>query len=191
MTVTKIGRAVPFGSAVQLSPARVRWKFSNSGKARSVTSSSSMELTQNVAAWLGWLSRVRFLLITLLLALVIVLRQDTASWTFHPLFPSLDHPVVHAGDPLHDPAALDAGGSLARRGSDGLRPGHGHGPGVRDRDAGELFHLALSAGHHRRQHLVLAQSHVHGRGAELHPAGRPGRADLLQRPAAHADCHAQ
>ena len=34
-----------------------------------------MELTQNVAAWLGWLSRVRFYLITLLLALVIVLNM--------------------------------------------------------------------------------------------------------------------
>ncbi len=34
-----------------------------------------MELTQNVAAWLAWLSRVRFFLITLLLALVIVLSM--------------------------------------------------------------------------------------------------------------------
>src|SRR6202040_2023503 len=36
-----------------------------------------MELTQNVAAWLGWLSRVRFFLITLLLALVIVLGKTS------------------------------------------------------------------------------------------------------------------
>jgi two-component system sensor histidine kinase PilS (NtrC family) len=34
-----------------------------------------MELTQNVAAWLGWLSRVRFFLITLLLSLVMVLNM--------------------------------------------------------------------------------------------------------------------
>jgi two-component system sensor histidine kinase PilS (NtrC family) len=34
-----------------------------------------MELTQNVAAWLGWLSRVRFYLITLLFALVMVLNM--------------------------------------------------------------------------------------------------------------------
>ena len=34
-----------------------------------------MELTQNVAAWLSWLSRVRFFLITLLLALVILLNM--------------------------------------------------------------------------------------------------------------------
>jgi len=36
-----------------------------------------MELTQNVAAWLGWLSRVRFFLITLLLALVLVLGKTS------------------------------------------------------------------------------------------------------------------
>src|SRR3984957_18523614 len=36
-----------------------------------------MELTQNVAAWLGWLSRVRFFLITLLLGLVIVLGKTS------------------------------------------------------------------------------------------------------------------
>ena len=36
-----------------------------------------MELTQNVAAWLSWLSRVRFFLITLLLALVIVLGKTS------------------------------------------------------------------------------------------------------------------
>ena len=36
-----------------------------------------MDLTQNVAAWLGWLSRVRFFLITLLLALVLVLGKTS------------------------------------------------------------------------------------------------------------------
>jgi two-component system sensor histidine kinase PilS (NtrC family) len=36
-----------------------------------------MDLTQNAGAWLGWLSRVRFLLITLLLALVVCLQQYT------------------------------------------------------------------------------------------------------------------
>ncbi len=36
-----------------------------------------MEMTQNVAAWLGWLSRVRFFLITLLLALVLVLGKTS------------------------------------------------------------------------------------------------------------------
>lgn len=36
-----------------------------------------MELTQNVGAWLGWLSRVRFFLITLLLALVLVLGKTS------------------------------------------------------------------------------------------------------------------
>ncbi|MGH9681829.1 MAG: two-component system sensor histidine kinase NtrB, partial [Candidatus Acidiferrales bacterium] len=34
-----------------------------------------MEMTQNVAAWLGWLSRVRFFLITLLLTIVLVLGK--------------------------------------------------------------------------------------------------------------------
>ena len=38
---------------------------------------SPMELTPNVAEWLGWLTRVRFLLITLLLAVVVVLQQYT------------------------------------------------------------------------------------------------------------------
>ena len=36
-----------------------------------------MESTQNVAAWLDWLSRVRFFLITLLLALVLVLGETS------------------------------------------------------------------------------------------------------------------
>jgi two-component system, NtrC family, sensor histidine kinase PilS len=36
-----------------------------------------MESTQNVAAWLHWLSRVRFFLITLLLALVLVLAKTS------------------------------------------------------------------------------------------------------------------
>jgi two-component system sensor histidine kinase PilS (NtrC family) len=36
-----------------------------------------MELTQNVAVWLAWLSRVRFFLITLLFALVIVLGKTS------------------------------------------------------------------------------------------------------------------
>jgi two-component system sensor histidine kinase PilS (NtrC family) len=36
-----------------------------------------MDLTQNVAAWLGWLSRVRFFLITLLLTLVLVLGKTS------------------------------------------------------------------------------------------------------------------
>jgi two-component system sensor histidine kinase PilS (NtrC family) len=36
-----------------------------------------MEMTQNVAAWLDWLSRVRFFLITLLLALVLVLGKTS------------------------------------------------------------------------------------------------------------------
>src|SRR6476646_5591381 len=36
-----------------------------------------MEMTQNVAAWLHWLSRVRYFLITLLLALVLVLGKTS------------------------------------------------------------------------------------------------------------------
>src|SRR5260370_19230692 len=36
-----------------------------------------MDMTQNVAAWLNWLSRVRSLLITLLLALVLVLGKTS------------------------------------------------------------------------------------------------------------------
>lgn len=48
-----------------------------------------MELTQNVAAWLGWLSRVRFYLITLLFALVMVLNMtgqlDIPTRYFIPL----------------------------------------------------------------------------------------------------------
>ena len=42
-----------------------------------------MELTQNVGDWLGWLTRVRFLLITLLLALVLVLG-NTRKLRFQP-----------------------------------------------------------------------------------------------------------
>ncbi len=36
-----------------------------------------MEPTQNVGEWLGWLTRVRFLLITLLLTIVVVLQNST------------------------------------------------------------------------------------------------------------------
>src|ERR1700674_4051010 len=36
-----------------------------------------MDLTQNVVAWLGWLSRVRFFLITLLLVIVLALGQTS------------------------------------------------------------------------------------------------------------------
>jgi hypothetical protein len=54
-------------------------------KGRTAYKSSRMELTQNVAAWLGWLSRVRFFLISLLFALVLVLGRP-ASLKFHPLF---------------------------------------------------------------------------------------------------------
>src|SRR6201988_3314648 len=36
-----------------------------------------MDMTQNVAAWLGWLSRVRFFLITLLLVIVLALGQTS------------------------------------------------------------------------------------------------------------------
>jgi two-component system sensor histidine kinase PilS (NtrC family) len=36
-----------------------------------------MELTSNIGDWLGWLTRVRFLLITLLLAVIVVLQQYT------------------------------------------------------------------------------------------------------------------
>src|SRR3981081_2275772 len=40
-------------------------------------SSPQMDMTQNVAEWLNWLSRVRFFLITLLLALVLVLGKTS------------------------------------------------------------------------------------------------------------------
>jgi two-component system sensor histidine kinase PilS (NtrC family) len=53
------------------------------------TSLPRMELTQNVAAWLGWLSRVRFFLITLVLAIVLVLGEmsllDVSTRLFVPL----------------------------------------------------------------------------------------------------------
>jgi len=41
------------------------------------TSSPQMDMSQNVAAWLNWLSRVRFFLITLLLALVLFLGKTS------------------------------------------------------------------------------------------------------------------
>src|SRR6202790_956878 len=48
-----------------------------------------MDMTQNVAAWLNWLSRVRFFLITLLLALILVLGKisqlEVATRFFLPL----------------------------------------------------------------------------------------------------------
>src|SRR6266853_1887669 len=45
--------------------------------AHSPISSPQMDMTQNVAEWLNWLSRVRFFLITLLLALVLVLGKTS------------------------------------------------------------------------------------------------------------------
>ena len=48
-----------------------------------------MDLSQNSAAWLSWLSRVRFFLITLLFAILFVLGKtsllDTSAWLFIPL----------------------------------------------------------------------------------------------------------
>ncbi|MGB6200458.1 MAG: ATP-binding protein [Candidatus Acidiferrales bacterium] len=48
-----------------------------------------MELTQNVNQWLGWLTRVRFLIVTLVFALVLLLRQysllSIAASQFVPL----------------------------------------------------------------------------------------------------------
>src|SRR6266576_3426134 len=48
-----------------------------------------MDMTQNVAEWLNWLSRVRFFLITLLLALVLVLGKtsqlEVSTLLFLPL----------------------------------------------------------------------------------------------------------
>jgi two-component system sensor histidine kinase PilS (NtrC family) len=45
-----------------------------------------MEMTQNVAAWLHWLSRVRFFLITLVLALVLVLGKSSQMEVSTKLF---------------------------------------------------------------------------------------------------------
>ncbi len=48
-----------------------------------------MDLSQNSVVWLGWLSRVRFLLITLLLGILVALgntnRLDISTWIFIPL----------------------------------------------------------------------------------------------------------
>src|SRR5215472_18541920 len=46
-------------------------------KGRQHRGTPRMELTQNVAAWLSWLSRVRFFLITLLFAIVLVLTKTS------------------------------------------------------------------------------------------------------------------
>lgn len=59
------------------------------GTADEPTSAPRMELTQNVAAWLNWLSRVRFFLITLLLTLVLALGKisqlEVSTRLFIPL----------------------------------------------------------------------------------------------------------
>ena len=150
-----------------------------------------MELTQNVAAWLGWLSRVRFFLITLLLALVLVLGKtsqlEVSTRYFIPLMilwytlaivytilmrwmPVASwHGRVQMVFDLIVVTVLD----------------------LPDRDAGQLLHLALPAGHHRRQYFIFAEGHVHRRGIEFHFDRGLGRADLLQCSAAHADCRAQ
>ncbi len=139
----------------------------------------------------AWLSRVRFFLITLLLALVLVLGKtsqlEVSTRYFIPLMIlwytlAIVYTILLRWMPV---------ASWHGRRSVGLRSAHGHGPDLPDRDAGQLFYLALSAGHHRRQHSVFARSHVHRGGLQLHSARRPGGADLLQRPAAHADCRAQ
>ena len=118
-------------------------------------------------------------------------RQDQPARSFDPLFHSLDDPVVHAGDRLHHLDALDAGGLLARRRSIGFRPARRDLPDLSDRDAGQLLYLALSARHYRRQYFILAQSHFHRGGIQLHSDRRPGRAHLLQHSAPHANCRAQ
>src|SRR5579863_3348434 len=63
-------------SALKLSPDPSDGNF-QSRKGCRLIGTSQMELTQNVAAWLSWLSRVRFFLITLVFALVLVLSRTS------------------------------------------------------------------------------------------------------------------
>jgi len=118
-----------------------------------------MELTQNVAAWLGWLSRVRFFLITLLLALVLVLGKtsqlEVSTRFFIPLMILwYTMAIIYTILMRWIPAATWHGGVQM----------------VIDLflvtcliylTGTQLFYLALPPGDHRRRHHLLAQSHVH------------------------------
>ena len=99
--------------------------------------------------------------------------------------------MVHAGHRLLHLDAVDAAGLLAWRSAIVFRPARRDLSDLPDRDAGQLFYLALPAGHYRRKHFILAQRHIHCRGLQLYFSGRPGRIDLLQHPASHADCGAE
>ena len=147
-----------------------------------------MEMTQNVAAWLSWLSRVRFFLITLLFALVFVLGKTSQLEVSTRYFIPLMILWYMLAIVYSDLDAVDARGRLARGSSAGIRSAGCHVPDLSDGNSGQLFHLALPAGHYRRQYFVFSQSDIHGGGFQFYFARGTRRTHLLQHSSTHADC---
>ncbi len=141
---------------------------------------SAMEFTPSVNETLSWLGRVRFLIITFLVAVVVALRQLTPiALPVRPLV--LLIALWYALAAAYVLAApLVAGGALACAAADGLRPAGHHGRGLLDRRAGQLLHFALSAWHFDGQHSVFAARRVSRGGSELLAARRDRRAELLR-----------
>ena len=116
-----------------------------------------MEITTSVSEWLPWLGRVRFLIITFLVAVIVAVSQLApaplpvrtlvpliALWyTFAILFVILQRwlPVAR----------------LAGVASNGLRSRGYHRRGVCNRSAGQLFYFTLLTGDPDGEHSVYSR----------------------------------
>jgi hypothetical protein len=79
-------------------------------------------------------------------------------------FPAADRLLDHAWNFPPHPFALGPASALAWRTAGRRRCSDDFAAGVCDRPAGKLFHLPLSAGDHRRKHLVLPAHRLSHRG---------------------------
>ena len=111
--------------------------------------------------WLDWLTRVRLLLVALILAVGVIWPRSVSNPKNRSLFPSADRVLDHARNNPHHFFALDTEFALAGRVAGHRRHGDGVGAGVRDGAARQLFRFVVPAGDHRREYFVFAEHRVH------------------------------
>ena len=100
-------------------------------------------------------------------------------------FPAAYHLLDDAGDPAPHPLALAPASALAWRAAGRRRCGYDFVAGLFHRPAGELFHLALPAGDHRREHLVLPADRFSSHGYLFSAPCGNDRACLCGKDSAH------
>src|SRR5215472_12010899 len=119
-----------------------------------------MEQTFNRREWLEWLTRVRLLMIALILGVGVVWPQYVPASGISRYF--LDHHSVdHHRNPSVNSRATPAVGCVARATPGFLRRGDDHGRCLHDRAARQQFHRLVPAGDYRGEHLVLAPGNVY------------------------------